>query len=156
MTLFKTTFLLLLFSVWTQLQATAQQTADSLAQEKITEKVEVKPSFPGGDKAWLIFLQENLDPNIPIDRKAPVGTYTVIVRFIVEIDGTITDITPLTNHGYCMEAGVVRILKLSPRWNAGEQEGKKVKTYCKIPITFVVPPEEEKSKKKKRTKKADC
>ena len=151
MHLFKTTFLLLSFSACIQLQTGAQQTTDSLAQEKIFEKVEIPSSFPGGEKAWIIFLQKNLNPNIPIDKKAPAGTYTVLVRFVVDIDGTITNITPLTNHGYGMENEVVRILNLSPKWNAAEQEGRKVKTYMKQPATFVVPEEEQKSKKKKKT-----
>ena len=150
MNVFKTTILLLSFSACIQLQARAQQTADSLAQEKIFEKVEIESFFPGGNKAWIIFLQKNLNPNIPIDKKAPAGTYTVIVQFVVGSDGTITDITPLTNHGYGMENEVVRILKLSPKWHVAEQDGRKVKTYRKQPVTFVVPEEEQKSKKKKK------
>ena len=150
MNLFKTIFLLVSFSACIQQQAGAQQTADASAQERIFEKVEIESSFPGGNKAWIIFLQKNLNPNIPIDKKAPAGTYTVIVQFVVGLDGSITEITPLTNHGYGMENEVVRILQLSPKWNVAEQEGKKVKTYRKQPVTFVVAEEEQKSKKKKK------
>ena len=150
MSLFKTNFLLLSFSVCTQLQAAAQQTADSLAQEKISEKVKFESYFPGGNKAWLIFLQKNLNADIPINKKAPVGTYTVIVQFVIDIDGTVINITPLTSHGYGMENEVVRVLNLSPKWIAAEQEVGKVKTYHKLPVTFVVPVEEQKSKKKKK------
>ena len=65
-------------------------------------------------------------------------------------DGTVKGVKALTNHGYGMENEVVRILQLSPKWNVAEQEGKKVKTYRKQPVTFVVAEEEQKSKKKKK------
>ena len=71
------------------------------------------------------FLTEKSEPKYP--NRSPCRTYTVIVQFVVDINGTITDITyePWLWHGKRSR----EILKLSPKWNAAEQENKKVKTY---------------------------
>ena len=111
--------------------------------------MEIEAYYPGGTERWLQFLQANLNSNIPIKRKAPVGTYTVYVQFIVDKEGKISDITPLTNHGFGMEEEVIRVLRRSPRWRPAIQDGRKVKAYRKQPITFVV--EDEKPKKEKNS-----
>jgi len=104
----------------------------------IFTKPEIEASFPGGDKAWMNFLMKNLDANVPIENGAPVGTYTVRLQFIVDKEGTISDLKALTNHGHGMEQECIRILKLSPQWIPAIQNGYKVKAYRKLPITFVV------------------
>jgi Gram-negative bacterial TonB protein C-terminal len=113
-------------------------------------KVEVEASYPGGDKAWLNFLVQNLNAGIAAKKNAPVGVYTVVVQFIVDKDGAVSDITPLTNHGYGMEEEVVRVIRKSPRWKCAVQDGRKVRAYRKQPVTFQV--SEEEKKKKKRSK----
>jgi hypothetical protein len=100
--------------------------------------VEIEASFPGGDGAWRNFLQYTLNPNAPIYYRAPVGTYTVVLQFIVNTDGTISDIQPLTRHGYGMEQEAVRVIKMSPKWLPAIQHGRKVKAYRKQPITFAI------------------
>jgi TonB family protein len=101
--------------------------------------VESEASFPGGEAEWQAFLGRNLKANIPVKRKAPVGEYTVVVQFIVDTDGRVTDVKALTAHGYGMEEEVVRVIRKSPRWTPALLEGnKKVKAYRKQPINFVV------------------
>lgn len=80
-------------------------------ENKVFNKVEVEASFPGGESAWRRYLQNNLDANTPIDNGAPEGTYSVIVRFIVSRDGSISDVVAETKHGYGMEAEAVKIIK---------------------------------------------
>lgn len=101
-------------------------------------KVEVEAAFPGGEEAWRSFMGSNLNPNVPIKRKAPVGQYMVVVQFIVDKDGSVSSIKALTNHGYGMEEEVMRVIRKSPRWSPAGQEGRKVKAYRKQPITFAV------------------
>ncbi len=115
----------------------------------VFEKVEIEASYPGGDKAWIRFLQLNLDAGVPAKKKAPVGVYTVVIQFVVDKDGNVSDIKPLTKHGYGMEEEVVSVLKKSTRWKPAVQDGRKVRAYRKQPVTFQVSEEE---KKKKRTK----
>jgi TonB-dependent SusC/RagA subfamily outer membrane receptor len=105
---------------------------------KIFEKVEVDPSFPGGEGAWREFLEHHLNTEIPIKLNAPDGTYTVWVQFIVDKEGNVSNIKPLTDFGYGMEKEALRIINLSAKWIPAKQNGHMVKAYRKQPITFVV------------------
>lgn len=100
--------------------------------------VEVEPRFPGGTTGWRQFLEKNLKAVVPIDKGAPAGTFTVMVQLLVEKDGTLSEVKPLTTHGYGMEEEVVRTMKLSPRWEPARQNGHTVRAYKKQPITFVI------------------
>src|SRR6266487_2079478 len=108
------------------------------ADNIIFERVEVDPSFPGGEGAWREFLEHHLNTEIPIKLDAPAGTYTVWVQFIVDKEGNVSNIKPLTNFGYGMEKEALRAMNLSPKWRPAKQNGHIVKAYRKQPITFVV------------------
>jgi protein TonB len=114
--------------------------------DKVFQKVEIEASYPGGDNAWRKYLERNLDGTVPTRRKAPAGTYTVVVQFVVDKTGKVTSIKPLTQHGFGMEEEVIRLLEISPRWKPAVQGGRNVKAYRKQPVTFMV---EEKRKRKK-------
>jgi protein TonB len=105
---------------------------------KVFEKVEVDASFPGGESSWRKFLEKNLNPSTPVDNGAPAGSYTVWIQFIVDKEGNVSEIKPLTSHGYGMEAEAVRVLKKATKWVPAIQNGRNVKAYRKQPITFVV------------------
>jgi protein TonB len=121
-----------------------QESRDSIAatvdasQSKIFEKVDIEASFPGGDMAWKKFLQENLRADVPLKRKAPAGAYTVWIQFVVDTKGKLSDLKPLTNHGYGMEAEILRVLRKSPKWVPAIQSGNPVRAYRKQPVTFVI------------------
>ena len=113
--------------------------SDSLLTENaVFEKVDVEASFPGGLEGWRRYLEKNLSPRVPIDNGAPVGIYTIIVQFIVDRNGILSDIRTLTNFGYGMELEVRRIIQQSPQWIPAKQNGRTVKAYRKQPVTFVV------------------
>jgi len=112
--------------------------AKDSVDESIWEKVEVEAAFPGGDEAWIKFLQSHLDPTVPTRMKAPKGKYTVWIQFIVNKDGKVFDFKALTTNGYGMEKEVIRILKKSPKWKPAIQDGRPVMAYRKQPVTFVV------------------
>jgi protein TonB len=105
---------------------------------KIFEKMEKEPEFPGGTAAWQRFLQRNLKPTVPADNGAPSGSYTVAVQFIVDMQGNISNIKPLTKHGYGMEEEVVRLIKRGPKWVPGVQNGRNVNAYKKQDVTFLI------------------
>lgn len=111
---------------------------NGITKEALFTRVEQEAEFPGGLDGWRVYLQKNLDPQVPVYMKAPAGIYKVKVQFIVNQDGSITDIKTLTNHGYGMEKEVMRIMKKSPLWIPAVQYGRKVKAYRIQPITFVV------------------
>ena len=107
-------------------------------ENKIFNKVEVEATFPGGDAAWRRYLQNNLDPNAPVENGAEPGTYQVIVKFIVSKDGSISDVQPETSFGHGMEAEAVKIIKKGPKWTPALQNGRNVNAYRRQPITFVI------------------
>jgi len=105
---------------------------------KVFNKVEIEAAYPGGTAAWTKYLRNNLDANTPVDNGASEGTYTVIVRFIVSKDGSISDVVSETKHGFGMEAEAMKIIKKGPRWTPAQQNGRMVNAYRRQPITFVV------------------
>lgn len=90
------------------------------------------------DGDWGNFLRNNLDPNLPSDNNAPSGTYTVIVRFIVSKDGEVSNIVAESDPGYGMAQEAIRIIKKSGRWRPGSQNGRKVTSVKRQPITWIV------------------
>lgn len=105
---------------------------------RIFEKVEVEASFPDGIQGWRRFLERNLNAMVPVENGAPSGRYQVIVQFIVNKEGGISDIKTLTKQGFGMEQEVVRIMKKTPSWTPAIMNGKPVNAYRKQPVTFEV------------------
>ncbi|HEX2629304.1 MAG TPA: energy transducer TonB, partial [Chitinophagaceae bacterium] len=66
------------------------------------------------------------------------GTYTVIIQFVVDVDGSVSNIVPLSDKGYGLEQEAIRVLKQSKKWKPAIQNGRQVKAYRKQPITFVI------------------
>lgn len=87
---------------------------------------------------WKKFLETNLVPDVPVDNGAPAGRYSVVIRFVVDIEGSISNIEALTNHGYGMEQEAVRVIKRSKKWEPAFLNGVHVKAYKKQVIVFVV------------------
>ena len=105
---------------------------------RIFERVEIEASFPGGEQAWRKFLERNLNSNAPVENGAPNGKYLILVQFVVNKEGRISNIKPLTKEGYGMEKEVVRIMNKSGLWTPAIQNGKPVNAYRKQPITFMI------------------
>jgi protein TonB len=104
-------------------------------ENKVFTKVEIEASFAGD---WQKFLQRNLNADVAVNAGAPPGTYQVIIQFIVDKEGKVSDVKSLTNHGYGMEEEAMRAIKKAPKWNPAVQNGRQVKAYRKQPITFIV------------------
>jgi protein TonB len=97
--------------------------------------VEIDAKFPGD---WGKFLERNLNPNTPIDNGAPSGDYTVLLQFVVDLNGNISDIKAISNVGYGMEKEAIRVLKKANKWIPAIQNGRSVPAYRRQPITFRV------------------
>jgi protein TonB len=108
---------------------------DETDYDQTFTKVEVEASFKGN---WGKYVERNLNASTPVDNGAPAGSYTVVVQFIVDKEGNISDVRSLTNHGYGMEEEAVRVIKRGPKWEPAIQNGRQVKAYRKQPITFIV------------------
>ena len=111
-----------------------QQAQPAETNEPFT-RVEVEAKFSGG---WEKFLRRYLNGNVPVDNGATPGRYTVVIQFVVDIDGTVTDIRPLTTLGFGMEEEAIRVLRKATKWEPAIQNGRQVKAYRKQPVTFEV------------------
>lgn len=97
-------------------------------------KVEEYPSFPGGDKARLKFLQQNI--HYPSEALSRHLEGKVIISFIVEKDGTISNLKVLNGIGGGCDDEALRVAGLMPKWNPGEQSGVPVRVSFNMPISF--------------------
>jgi TonB family protein len=116
-----------------------QNTDDLIAKAKgdkpvgPNEKVEIESTFPGGNKAWANFLGTNLVYPKKAVRKRIEGT--VLLQFIVDKDGAVSDLRALSGDPLLAEAAL-KAMAESPRWKPAMQNGKLVKSYKKQPIVF--------------------
>ena len=118
--------------------ANAQTKNDSLVHpsakaDSALVKVEIESSFPGGDAAWLRFLKSSLVYPPKAVRKKVEGN--VVVQFIVEKDGSLSNIEAISGPELLWDAAI-KVIKDSPNWKPAVQDGRKVKSYKKQPIAF--------------------
>ena len=106
--------------------------------DKVFTQVEQSPQYTGGPEAWRKFLQANLQVNTPVDHGAKAGIYKVVLKFIVNADGSLSDITCEKDPGFGTGTEAIRLIKTTPKWQPAMQNGKRVSAYLKQPITFVV------------------
>ena len=107
-------------------------------ENKIFTKVEVEAGFPGGDAAWHNYLQKNLNGNVPVDNGAESGSFTVMVKFVVSKDGSVSDVSCETDPGFGMCQEAVRVIKKTKNWTPAIQNGRNVNAVRHQPITFMV------------------
>ena len=96
--------------------------------------VEQMPEFPGGQEGLVNYLVENL--NYPEKAKAKKITGKVYVSFVVEKDGSISNVKVLRDIGYGCGEEAVRVVKAMPRWNPGMHRGKLVRVQYTLPLNF--------------------
>jgi periplasmic protein TonB len=111
--------------------------------EKKTEKEPDEPraivDIPARFKDnWQKFLLRNLIPETPVENGAAAGRYTVVIQFVVDKEGIVSEIKALTRHGFGMEDEAIRVIKKSPVWEPAIYNGNKVKAFHKQLITFDV------------------
>ncbi|MCC8426890.1 TonB family protein [Mucilaginibacter sp. UR6-11] len=105
--------------------------------DKIFFKVEKQPMFPGGFPAFGSFLANNV--HYPAEDKANKVSGMSIVTFVIEQDGTLTNIKVVRSPTEAMGKEAKRVLLLSPKWTPGYQDGKAVRVSYTVPIRFTLP-----------------
>ena len=98
------------------------------SRKKIYAKVEIKSAFRGGDSAWVLSIEAKLNQSSQLGKGARRGKYIVSILFIVNKDGTISDVKALTSNGYGMEAEVLRAINKMTMWVPSSQ-GVPVRPY---------------------------
>jgi len=86
--------------------------------KKVYSKVEITPAFLGGDSTWIQSLEDSLNRSIPIKNGAKPGKYIVSVRFLIEKDGSMSDIVCLNDAGFGMCKLVMAAIKKKIHWGA--------------------------------------
>ncbi len=104
----------------------------------VFHKVEIEPDFPGGKDAWKEYLRKNLNANTPVDEGWSAGTYKIVVQFLVDETGNVSDVKTSDHPNSKTAKQCVDLIKNGPKWLPARQNGKVVKAYKKQPITFVV------------------
>jgi TonB family protein len=107
---------------------------------KIYSRVEKQPQFPGGLESFGKFLAANI--RYPKEDRENNVSGRVIAQFIVEEDGTLTNIQSLRSPSETMAKEAVRVLLLSPKWIPGIQDNAKVRTTYTVPISFNISKED--------------
>jgi len=97
---------------------------------------DIPAAFPGGEVELLKFIKENLkypDTCIALEAKG-----RVFLRFVVETDGSITNIEVEKNSTGCDQFAIscMEILSSMPKWIPGESDGKKESVKCRLPIRY--------------------
>lgn len=107
-------------------------------KEPVFERTETPASVDKNE--WQTFLARSTQPIIEsmVYKGAKPGKYTVNVRFLVEQDGSLSDVKLLNTLGYGADAKIVEMMKASPKWVPAEQNGKIVRSYHTQPIAFVI------------------
>ena len=109
---------------------------EEIAEETIFTIVEDQPGFPGGDGALMQYLQQNL--RYPTMAREAGIQGTVFVTFVVERDGSISDVRILRGVGGGLDEEAVRVVRGMPRWTPGRQRGQAVRVQFNLPIRFVL------------------
>ena len=108
---------------------------------QIYNTVEVAPEYPGGISKFYQYITQNYQ--IPDELQKTGVNGTVHVSFVVEQDGSLTDIKVIRDLGHGTGTEAIRILKKSKKWTPGIQNGKTVRVRYTLPIRLVVEAEPE-------------
>lgn len=128
---------LLLFSL--QLTAQTDTAADSLAtDDRVYEMFDVQtpPKFPDGEKELLRYLSQNIQYPEKARKKSTAGT--VILTFVVNKDGSISDVNTVKDIGNGCGEEAARVVTAMPNWTPGELHGNVVRVRFTLPIRFTL------------------
>ena len=130
----KKLILLSLMAVLGLMTANAQKTVVSQSNQNVFDQVEEMPEFPGGMPALIEFLQTNI--KYPKDAvKQDVGG-RVMVMFVVETDGSISNVRVARKVFPSLDEEAVRVVKAMPKWKPGKEKGRAVRVNFTLPVVF--------------------
>ena len=130
----KKMILLSMMAVLGLMTANAQKTVISQSNQSVYDQVEQMPEFPGGMPAMIEFLKTNL--KYPKDAiKQQVGG-RVMVMFVVETDGTLSNVRVAKKVFPSLDSEAVRVVKTMPKWKPGKEKGRPVRVNFTLPVVF--------------------
>ena len=114
--------------------ANAQKTVVSQTDQKVFDTVEQIPEYPGGMQAMIEFLQTNM--KYPDDAAKQKVEGRVMVQFVVETDGSVSDVHVAKQVFPSLDAEAIRVVQAMPKWTPGKEKGKVVRVKYNLPIVF--------------------
>lgn len=120
----------------TQIKVVAISKANQEDDSKIMNFAEEMPDFPGGYVSMMKFLQDNL--HYPPNAAEDGISGKVYVGFVVERDGSVTDVKITRGVEASLDAEAIRVVKIMPKWKPGKQGGKPVRVSYSIPVNFIL------------------
>ncbi len=103
-------------------------------ENKVFDIVEQQPLFPGGPAALMKYLSEHTKYPVVAQENGVQGRVTV--QFVVEKDGSISDVHVLRGVDPSLDREAVRVVKSMPRWTPGKQNGINVRVNYRVPVLF--------------------
>lgn len=103
-------------------------------RNSVYDVVEQMPSFPGGISGLRTYLNQNI--RYPAEAQENCVQGRVVVSFVVEKDGHISDVTVLRSVDPSLDKEAVRVIRNMPRWTPGKQGGEPVKVRYNVPVSF--------------------
>ena len=112
----------------------AQKTVVAQKNQQVFDVVEQMPEYPGGMQALFEYLSQNV--KYPEDAEKQKVEGRVIATFVVETDGSISNVEVVKPAFPSLDAEAVRVLSGMPKWAPGMQSGKVVRVKYTVPINF--------------------
>jgi protein TonB len=103
-------------------------------ETKVFDVVEQMPSFPGGPSALMQYLNSNIKYPVVAEENGVQGR--VVCTFVVEKDGSITDVRVVKSVDPSLDKEAARVVKGMPKWIPGKQNGSAVRVKYTVPVTF--------------------
>lgn len=103
-------------------------------RNSVYDVVEQMPSFPGGISGLRTYLNQNI--RYPAEAQENCVQGRVVVSFVVEKDGHISDVTVLRSVDPSLDKEAVRVIRNMPRWTPGKQGGEPVRVRYNVPVSF--------------------
>ena len=103
-------------------------------ETKVFDVVEQMPEFPGGPAALMKWLNDNIKYPAVAEENGIQGR--VVCTFVVERDGSVTDVQVARSIDPSLDKEAVRVLKKMPKWIPGRQNGSAVRVKYTVPVTF--------------------
>ena len=112
----------------------AEPEPPKVEETKVFDVVEEMPQFPGGQAALLEYLAKNIKYPVVAEENGVQGR--VIVTFVVERDGSITDVKVVKSVDPSLDKEATRVVKSMPKWQPGKQNGSAVRVKYTVPVQF--------------------
>lgn len=106
------------------------------ADNNIYVAAEQNPEYPGGAAAMMTFIASNLRYPALCQENGIKGR--VVLKFVVETDGSIGEIKTVSSPHYLLEKEAVRIVRKMPKWKPGRQSGRPVRAWYTVPVNFAL------------------